>query len=218
MNGTFCASAGVNPRKCMQLRQMLRHLSRPMTRWNTIRTSSSPWSKTADIDELMASKSHLHVPELLCLRGALPAQCRAGEAHRGRPPGGHPPAGHEPPDAGADPGAARRRTAAAGHRQRIPEIQKVREGRTCRESAYLSASAARTSPRRWTSRRVAETLGHEPGVVFATDYPLYVLADRAGHDPRDASRNTRLTGVVICSCSPRMHEADLPQGLRQRRG
>ena len=32
------------------------------------------------------------------------------------------------------------------------------------------------------------------------------------------SRNISLTGVVVCSCSPRMHENDLPQDGGQRAG
>ena len=53
--------------------------------------------------------------------------------------------------------------------------------------------------------RVAETLGHEPGVVFATHYPY--MCSQTGHDMiREKIAEYALTGVVICSCSPRMHE------------
>ena len=53
--------------------------------------------------------------------------------------------------------------------------------------------------------RVAETLGHEPGVVFATHYPY--MCSQTGQDMiREKIAEYALTGVVICSCSPRMHE------------
>ncbi len=52
---------------------------------------------------------------------------------------------------------------------------------------------------------VAKALGQEPGVVFATDYPY--MCSQSGQDMiRDAIHEKKLTGVVICSCSPRMHE------------
>ncbi len=54
--------------------------------------------------------------------------------------------------------------------------------------------------------RVARTLAMEPGVVFATDYQY--MCSQAGQELiQNAIREQRLTGVVICSCSPRMHEA-----------
>ena len=52
---------------------------------------------------------------------------------------------------------------------------------------------------------VAKALGQEPGVVFATDYPY--MCSQSGQDMiQDAIHEKKLTGVVICSCSPRMHE------------
>lgn len=53
---------------------------------------------------------------------------------------------------------------------------------------------------------VAKTLGQEPGVVCAMDYP-YMCSEAGQKLIADAIRDYRLTGVVICSCSPRMHEA-----------
>ena len=53
--------------------------------------------------------------------------------------------------------------------------------------------------------RVAEMLGREPGVVFATDYP-YMCSQTGQQMIQDKIRELGLTGVVICSCSPRMHE------------
>ena len=53
---------------------------------------------------------------------------------------------------------------------------------------------------------VAEALSHEPGVVYSTNYQY--MCSQAGQDMiRDAIREYNLGGVVICSCSPRMHEA-----------
>lgn len=53
---------------------------------------------------------------------------------------------------------------------------------------------------------VAEALGREPGVVFSTHYPY--MCSQAGQDLiRNAVAEHGLTGIVVCSCSPRMHEA-----------
>lgn len=53
---------------------------------------------------------------------------------------------------------------------------------------------------------VAEAMRQEPGVVFAADYPY--LCSQAGQTLlQNTIREQRLTGVVVCSCSPRMHEA-----------
>ncbi len=53
---------------------------------------------------------------------------------------------------------------------------------------------------------VAETLKAEPGVVFATDYQ-YMCSEAGQNILKNAIREHQLTGAVICSCSPRMHEA-----------
>ncbi len=53
---------------------------------------------------------------------------------------------------------------------------------------------------------VAEALKSEPGVVFSTDYQY--MCSQAGQDMiKDAVKDHNLTGIVVCSCSPRMHEA-----------
>ena len=53
--------------------------------------------------------------------------------------------------------------------------------------------------------KVAEALKNEPGVVFSTNYQY--MCSQAGQDiVIDAIKEHNLTGVVICSCSPRMHE------------
>ncbi len=55
-------------------------------------------------------------------------------------------------------------------------------------------------------QRVSDTLAHEPGVVFSANYQY--MCSQAGQDLiKDAVRDHALTGIVICSCSPRMHEA-----------
>ena len=53
--------------------------------------------------------------------------------------------------------------------------------------------------------KVAQMLGKEPGVVFATDYP-YMCSQTGQQMIQDKIHELGLTGVVICSCSPRMHE------------
>ena len=55
-------------------------------------------------------------------------------------------------------------------------------------------------------KAVAEALGKEPGVVYFEDYQ-YMCSEEGQNKIKDAIRNYKLTGAVICSCSPRMHEA-----------
>ena len=55
-------------------------------------------------------------------------------------------------------------------------------------------------------KAVAETLGREPGVVYAADYQ-YMCSEAGQNLLVQAIGQYKLTGVVICSCSPRMHEA-----------
>ena len=52
---------------------------------------------------------------------------------------------------------------------------------------------------------VSEALGHEPGVVFSTNYQ-YMCSEVGQAKIATAIREKHLTGVVVCSCSPRMHE------------
>ncbi len=55
-------------------------------------------------------------------------------------------------------------------------------------------------------KSVAEALKNEPGVVFSTDYQY--MCSQAGQDIiKNAIKEYKLTGIVVCSCSPRMHEA-----------
>ena len=53
---------------------------------------------------------------------------------------------------------------------------------------------------------VAEALKNEPGVVLSTNYQY--MCSQAGQEMiKQAVKEHKLTGLVICSCSPRMHEA-----------
>lgn len=52
---------------------------------------------------------------------------------------------------------------------------------------------------------VSQALSKEPGVVFSTNYQY--MCSQTGQDLiRDKIKEFGLTGVVVCSCSPRMHE------------
>ncbi len=53
---------------------------------------------------------------------------------------------------------------------------------------------------------VSEALAHEPGVVYSINYQ-YMCSEAGQNLVKDAIKEHQLTGVVICSCSPRMHEA-----------
>ncbi|MBR5543537.1 MAG: CoB--CoM heterodisulfide reductase iron-sulfur subunit A family protein [Oscillospiraceae bacterium] len=55
-------------------------------------------------------------------------------------------------------------------------------------------------------KAVAEALKFEPGVVVSTDYQY--MCSQAGQEMiKEAIIENKLTGIVVCSCSPRMHEA-----------
>ena len=54
-------------------------------------------------------------------------------------------------------------------------------------------------------KAVSEALSHEPGVVYSINYQ-YMCSEAGQNLVKDAIRDYNLTGVVICSCSPRMHE------------
>lgn len=55
-------------------------------------------------------------------------------------------------------------------------------------------------------KAVAEALKAEQGVVFSTDYQ-YMCSQAGQNMIIDAVHENNLTGIVVCSCSPRMHEA-----------
>ncbi len=55
-------------------------------------------------------------------------------------------------------------------------------------------------------KRVAEALANEPGVVHSANYQY--MCSQAGQELiKQAIKEHKLTGLVVCSCSPRMHEA-----------
>ena len=55
-------------------------------------------------------------------------------------------------------------------------------------------------------KAVAEALKKEPGGVFSDNYQY--MCSQAGQDLiKNAVKEHNLTGIVVCSCSPRMHEA-----------
>ena len=53
--------------------------------------------------------------------------------------------------------------------------------------------------------KVAEELGKVNGVVFSTNY-TYMCSSAGQQMIEEHIKNDKLTGVVLCSCSPRMHE------------
>ena len=54
-------------------------------------------------------------------------------------------------------------------------------------------------------KRVAEALQYEPGVVHSANYQY--MCSQAGQELiKQAIKDYNLTGIVVCSCSPRMHE------------
>ena len=53
--------------------------------------------------------------------------------------------------------------------------------------------------------KVAEELGKVDGVVYSTHY-TYMCSSAGQQMIEDHIKNDKLTGVVLCSCSPRMHE------------
>ena len=63
-------------------------------------------------------------------------------------------------------------------------------------------------------KRVVETVKHEDGVVFAADYP-YMCSENGQQLIQNAIKEQKLTGIVIGSCSPRMHEATFKKAAAQ---
>ena len=55
-------------------------------------------------------------------------------------------------------------------------------------------------------KQVAEAVKTEPGVVFSADYQ-YMCSETGQSLIRESILEHNLTGIVVCSCSPRMHEA-----------
>jgi len=55
-------------------------------------------------------------------------------------------------------------------------------------------------------KKVVEMAKLEPGVVHSEDYP-YMCSEAGQSIIIEAVKEHKLTGIVVCSCSPRMHEA-----------
>ena len=55
-------------------------------------------------------------------------------------------------------------------------------------------------------KKVVEMAKLEPGVVHSEDYP-YMCSEAGQLKIIEAVKEHKLTGIVVCSCSPRMHEA-----------
>ena len=55
-------------------------------------------------------------------------------------------------------------------------------------------------------KKVVELARLEPGVVHAEDYQ-YMCSEAGQAKIGAAIAEHKLTGIVVCSCSPRMHEA-----------
>ena len=55
-------------------------------------------------------------------------------------------------------------------------------------------------------KAVAEALGHEQCVVLSKEYQ-YMCSEAGQNLIKEAILEHQLTGIVVCSCSPRMHEA-----------
>ena len=54
-------------------------------------------------------------------------------------------------------------------------------------------------------KKVTDAVKEEPGVVFSTDYQ-YMCSEAGQASIRQAIAENSLTGIVVCACSPRMHE------------
>ncbi|MCR5290126.1 MAG: CoB--CoM heterodisulfide reductase iron-sulfur subunit A family protein [Treponema sp.] len=64
--------------------------------------------------------------------------------------------------------------------------------------------------------KVAEELGKVDGVVYSTHY-TYMCSSAGQKMIEDHIKDDKLTGVVLCSCSPRMHEKTF-RGCAERAG
>ncbi len=63
-------------------------------------------------------------------------------------------------------------------------------------------------------RKVAESAGKIPGVVFSTDY-TYMCSAPGQKLVMDAIRERGLTGVVVSACSPQLHEPTFRNAVKQ---
>ncbi len=62
--------------------------------------------------------------------------------------------------------------------------------------------------------RVVAEAKVQPGVVFAKDYQ-YMCSEAGQNIIKDAIKEYGLTGIVVCSCSPRMHETTFRKAASQ---
>ena len=62
--------------------------------------------------------------------------------------------------------------------------------------------------------KVAEMALKEPGVVHAEDYQ-YMCSEAGQAKIAEAIKEKHLTGLVVCSCSPRMHETTFRQAAER---
>ncbi len=63
-------------------------------------------------------------------------------------------------------------------------------------------------------KKVTEAALSEPGVIWAEDYP-YMCSEAGQGKIYAAVKEKNLTGAVICSCSPRMHENTFREAARR---
>ena len=61
---------------------------------------------------------------------------------------------------------------------------------------------------------VSDALANEPGVVLSTNYQ-YMCSQSGQEMIQTAIKEHNLTGIVVCSCSPRMHEATFRKTAQQ---
>ena len=140
--------SGVNPLKCMQLRQVLRATC-PAYDEMEYHPHQFVYMVEQGRDRAAAEvQVPLPVPVLLRLRGALPPQRGARQAGGGHPSGGHPSAGHEPHDGRTIFPACW--TTILPQQAIVSALRKYSEvkgeAEPCRELVYLSAGAAAISP------------------------------------------------------------------------
>ncbi len=63
-------------------------------------------------------------------------------------------------------------------------------------------------------KKVVDAIKNEPGVVFAADYQ-YMCSEAGQALISDAIFTYSLSGVVVCSCSPRMHETTFRNAVKK---
>ena len=64
-------------------------------------------------------------------------------------------------------------------------------------------------------KKVVEIIKEEPGVVHAEDY-AYMCSEAGQAFIAAAIKEKELSGIVVCSCSPRMHEGTFRKAAARR--